>query len=320
LAGLHRERDNLRAALTWSTGPDGDPEVLIGLCESLWHYWDVRGSRSEGVRWLTAALAVVDPTRPARMALLSAAALLRLGRAEFAAAEALAREQHGLALAAEDRRWEGDALGLIATVAWAQGRFDRAQQLYEDGIGASLAGGDLWRAAMEEAQLARLHRDRCEPDAARALAELAAAHADDVGEELARGLARDVAASIEHRWGEHAAAKLLAEEALEHYRLVGYREGEASSLHLYGRIALAENDRTRAEECFARSLLVCRRIGHHAGVAAALESLAELTDGPASARLRDRAAAVRSLIGVTVPPTDRRPPPSSPPAASVADA
>ena len=320
LACLHRERDNLRAALTWAASPDGDPAVLVGLCESLWHYWDVRGSRSEGVRWLTAALAVVDPTRPERMGLLSATALLRLGRAEFAATEELAREQHRLALAAGDHRWEGDALALVATVAWARGRFDRAQQLYEDGIAASLAGGDLWRAAMEEAQLARLHRDRCEPDAARALAERAAAHADEVGEELARGLARDVAASIEHRWGEHAAAKLLAAEALEHYRLVGYREGEASSLHLSGRIALAEHDPTRAERCFARSLLVCRRIGHHAGVAAALESLAELAAEPTSARLREEAAAVRAEIGVVAPRPDGPPPPDLRGPSSAADA
>jgi tetratricopeptide (TPR) repeat protein len=257
------------------------------------------------------------------MGLLSATALLRLGRAEFAATEALAREQHRLACAAGDHRWEGDALGLIATVAWARGRFDRAQQLYEDGIAASLAGGDLWRAAMEEAQLARLHRDRREPDAARALAVRATAHADEVGEELARGLARDVAASIEHRWGEHTAAKRLAAEALEHYRLVGYREGEASSLHLSGRIALAEHDRTRAERCFTRSLLVCRRIGHHAGVAAALESLAELAAEPASARLLAEAAAVRAEIGVVTPRPDGRPRPTSPDrrgAAAAADA
>ena len=134
---------------------------------------------------------------------------------------------------------------LRATVAWARGAFDRAQQLYEDGVAASLAAGDLWRAAMEEAQLARLHRDRREPDAARALADRAAEHADAVGEELARGLARDVAASIEHRWGDRTVAKRLAAEALAHYRLVGYREGEASALHLSGRIALADGDTRR---------------------------------------------------------------------------
>jgi predicted ATPase len=278
LADLHRERDNLRAALEWAASPDGEPEVLVGLGEGLWHYWDVRGSRSEGLRWLGAALAVVGPDRPERMALLSAAALLHLGRAEFAATEVLAGEEGELAVRCGDRRWEGDALALRATVAWARGAFDRAQQLYEDGVAASLAAGDLWRAAMEEAQLARLHRDRREPDAARALADRAAEHADAVGEELARGLARDVAASIEHRWGDRTVAKRLAAEALAHYRLVGYREGEASALHLSGRIALADGDHRRATRQLGRALRVYRRIGHRAGVAAALTSLADVAE------------------------------------------
>ena len=282
LADLHRERDNLRAALEWAAGPDGEPQVLVELGESLWHYWDVRGSRGEGLRWLTAALATVGPDRPERMTLLSAAALLHQGRAEFAATEVRAAELRRLAVRAGDHRWEGDALALRATVAWARGSFDRAQQLYEDAVVASLAGGDVWRAAMEEAQLARLHRDRCEPDAARALAERATLHADAVGEELARGLARDVAASIEHRWGNPAAAKRLVSEALTHYRLVGYREGEASALHLSGRVALAEGDRRRAARQLGRSLRVYRSIGHRAGVALALDSLAELADHPPS--------------------------------------
>jgi predicted ATPase/DNA-binding SARP family transcriptional activator len=298
LAGLHRERDNLRAALTWAASADGNREVLVGLCESLWHYWDVRGSRGEGVRWLTAALEVVDAQQPQRISLLSAAGLLQLGRAEFAATEVLAREQHRLAVAAGDRRWEGDALSLTATVAWARGRYDRAQQLYEDGIAASLAGADLWRAAMAEAQLARLHRDRHEPDAARALADRAAVHADEVGEELARGLARDVAASIEHRWGDPGEAGRLAEVAFERYRNVGYREGEASILLLFGRIALAGGDPARAGRCLAHALRTYRHIGHHAGVAAALDALAALAEEPTSGRLRAEAATVRTEIGV----------------------
>ncbi|HEX3258634.1 MAG TPA: BTAD domain-containing putative transcriptional regulator [Pseudonocardia sp.] len=315
LDDLHRERDNLRAALEWAAGPDGEPEVLVGLGECLWHYWDVRGSRGEGLRWLGAALAAVGPDRLERMALLSAAALLHLGRAEFAATEALATEQGTLAVRAGDRWWEGDALSLRATVAWARGAFDRAQQLYEDGIAASLHGGDVWGAALAEAQLARLHRDRREPDAARALADRAAEHADAVGEELARGLARDVAASIEHRWGDRAVAKRLAAEALAHYRLVGYREGEASALHLSGRIALADGDHRRATRQLGRALRVYRRIGHPAGVAAALTSLADVAElsaaeqaerAEAGAPVGSAAPAALAEVAERIPPTAAR--------------
>jgi tetratricopeptide (TPR) repeat protein len=222
--------------------------------------------------------------------------LLHLGRAEFAATETLAGEQLGLARTADLPAWAGDALALRATVAWARGHFDRARQLYEDGIAASIAGGDRWRAATAQAQLARLHRDRDEPDAAYEAARRSLALSTEVGEELARGLAHDVLASLEHRWGDLAAARRLVEEALTHYRLVGYQEGEAPALHLVGRIALAAGERDRARSALLRSLQLCRRIGLRAGSVAALDGLAAGT--AAATWLTADAAALRAEIGL----------------------
>ncbi|MBO0876002.1 MAG: winged helix-turn-helix domain-containing protein, partial [Pseudonocardia sp.] len=218
LEKLHIERDNLRAALEWGFGRGGDGRTGVLLAGCLWHYWDVFGAREEGLRWLHAALTMVDAERAdQRMPLLSAAALLHLGRAEFAATTRLATEQLSLSRAEGNRIWEGDALAMLATIDWAQGWFDRAQQRYEDGIAASLVGGDRWRAAMAEAQLARLHRDRYEPDAARQVALRSRVHAEEVGEGLARGLALDVLASLEHRWGDDHTARKLVADALEQY-------------------------------------------------------------------------------------------------------
>lgn len=313
LARLHRERANLLAALEWAFGPNGDPDVGARLTGCLWHYWDLRGTRGEGLHWVHTALDAVG-AEPAvrRLPLLSAGALLHMGGAEFDATAELAAELLTLARRTGHRVWEGDALSMTATTAWAQGRFDQAQQLYEDAIAAALAGGGVWRAAMAEAQLARLHRDRNEPDAARAAALRSLAHAQQVGEELARGLALDVLASIEHRWGTVAAARRLVEEALAHYRLVDYREGEASGLHLVGRIALGAGEPERAQVAFERSLQLCRQIGHRAGTAAALEGLADATaaaggtttadgvtaDRLEADRLRAAASALRAEIGV----------------------
>jgi tetratricopeptide (TPR) repeat protein len=303
LAVLHRERAHLRGALEWTFGPDGEAGLGGRLVRSLWHYWDLRGARAEGLRWVHAALGGAAADRSAeRLPLLSAAALLHLGRAEFEATATAATEQLDLARLTADRAWEGDALRMLATVAWARGGFDRAQQLYEDAARASLAGGDLWRAAMGEAQLARLHRDRREPDAATVMALRARAHADQVGEELARGLAVDVLASLEHLWGDASDARQLVARALEHYRSVTYREGEASAGALAGRIALAAGDLTAARAEFERSRWLCRRIGHRAGVVAALEGLAEVARAAAdvgeACRLGVEAAALRAEIGL----------------------
>jgi predicted ATPase/DNA-binding SARP family transcriptional activator len=312
LERLHAERDNLRAALRWCFGAGGDPGRGARLVGCLWHYWDLRGAREEGLHWVHNALATVGPDLPGRrMPLLSAGALLHLGRADFVATAHLAAEQLALARDNAHRAWEGDALAMLATIDWARGRFDRAQQRYEDAVGAVLAGGDLWRAAMAEAQLARLHRDRHEPDAARAVALRSLAHAEAVGEELARGLALDVLASAEYRWGSDAEARRLVEDALAHYRLVHYREGEASALQLAGAIALRSHTCGPARDAFRQSLELCRRIGHRAGTAAALEGLAAVasTSGEQSeaTELTRAAAALRAEIGLPGP-TDEQPP------------
>jgi predicted ATPase/DNA-binding SARP family transcriptional activator len=301
LARLHAERDNLRAALDWCFG--ADPERGVQLVNCLWHYWDLQGVRDEGLHWLHLALAVVGPDRPdRRLPLLSAAALLHVGRADLAETERHATEQLALSRPRGTRRWEGDALALLATVDWARGHFDRAHRRYEDGISASLAAGDIWGAALAEAQLARLHRDRNEPDAARLLALRALGHAQDVGEDVALGLALDVLASVEHRWGDETEAGRLVAEALAHYRGVRYREGEASALSLAGAIALRAGRAADARDSFRAALELCRRIGHRAGTAGALEGIADVAaasgEPDEAAVLRTEAAALRAEIGV----------------------
>jgi predicted ATPase len=303
LVRLQTERDNFRAALEWAFGPAGDEGLGVRLVTCLWHPWDVRGARGEGLHWVHTALHAVRPDAgPDRLPLLSAGALLHLGRAEFTEVATLAGEQLALARATGARAWEGDALALAATVAWARGEFDRAQHLYEDGVAASLSGGDRWRAALAEAQLARLHRDRDEPDAARSVVLSALRHAEGVGEHLARGLAVDVLASLEHRWGDVVVAARLVDGALEHYRAVGYREGEASALQLAGRIALSSGERERAREAFEQALALCRRIGHRSGSATAMEGMAAVAadagEDDLALLLLGAASALRKEIGV----------------------
>jgi tetratricopeptide (TPR) repeat protein len=307
LERLHTERDNLRSVLAWCF--DADPERGVRLVGCLWHYWDLRGARDEGLHWVHAALAAVGPGSPdQRMPLLAAGALLHIGRADLAETERLASEQLALSEPRGDRCWEGEALAMLATVDWARGRFDRARQRYEDGIEASLAGNDVWNAALAEAQLARLHRDRQEPDAARLVALCSLAHAEDVGEDVARGLALDVLASLELRWGDDAEAGRLVSDALALYRGVHYREGEASALCLLGEIAMRAGRAAAARDAFRSALELCRRIGHRAGTAGALEGLADVATMSGAVDeatvLAEEAASLRAKIGV--PRTSRR--------------
>lgn len=308
LARLHREHDNFRAALEWSFEPDGDPGLGASLVRCLFFPWDLRGARGEGLHWVHAGLTAIGEHRPAeRLPLLSAGALFHAGQADFDACTTLAVEQLALARTTGARAWEGDALAMVATMAWARGEFEQARPLYEDAVAASLAGGDLWRASLEEAQLARLHRDNDDPTAAMTVALRALTHAREVGEALACGLALDVLASLEHRRGDIRSARHLVHEALDHYELIGYIEGEASALHLAGRLALASHEPHTARETFTRSLHRSQRIGHREGTALTLEGLAAVAtatdDDEGAVLLLGSASALRRELGIPPPPT-----------------
>ncbi len=62
-AQLARAGDDLRAALRGALG--SEPDAAIRLAAALWRYWHDSGDRTEGIRWLTAALAeTLTPTVP----------------------------------------------------------------------------------------------------------------------------------------------------------------------------------------------------------------------------------------------------------------
>ena len=53
---LALEHDNLRAALTWLTGPAEDGPNAARLAAALWPFWFARGYPVEGIEWLQAAV------------------------------------------------------------------------------------------------------------------------------------------------------------------------------------------------------------------------------------------------------------------------
>lgn len=308
---LRAENENVRAALEWSFSPVGDAQLGAAMAGRLWHVWDLSGARSEGLHWLDAGLQVVDHSHPEeRMSLLAAATLLRLGLGDFKAANLLATEQLELALIVGNRQWEGDALTRLGTVAWARGDLQTAKPLYGKAVEVLGGAGDPWRLAIAEVHLARVQRDSGELNEANLTGEAALSQARQVGEDTVLGFALDVLASIAHRLHRSELASRLVEDALAHYRAVGYREGEASGLHMAGRLLLERGRNATAEQTFREALDLCSRIGHRAGIATSLEDLAQVMaaagDDLGAATLLGAAAARREAIGVPMPTTERR--------------
>ena len=95
---LEAEHDNLRAAMRWALGPDGDPELGLRLSGALAWFWRVRSHLSEGRRWLADALAPsrrpdVEDARSARLRIkaLNGLGLLAYAQSELAVAKTCSR-------------------------------------------------------------------------------------------------------------------------------------------------------------------------------------------------------------------------------------
>jgi predicted ATPase/DNA-binding SARP family transcriptional activator len=308
---IRAESENLRAALQWAFGPDGDGQLGAQMAALLWHPWDLTGARAEGLHWIDAGLKVVESSEPGRrMRLLAAATLLRLGLGEIDTAHGLATQQLGLARAHGDRRWEGDALTRTGMIAWTRGDLLTAAVQFAQAVNALRAAQDRWRESIALAHLARVRRDARELSAAQATAEEALTAARLVGEDTILGFALDVLGSVLQQRGRSGPAGELVGEALAHYRAIGYREGEASALQATGRLLLDRGDPEAATQALGSALELCLRLGHRGGVTASLEGLAQafLASGAdvQAAIFFGAAAAQRDLLGAPAPTAQRR--------------
>jgi DNA-binding CsgD family transcriptional regulator len=103
---------------------------------------------------------------------------------------------------------------------------------------------------------------------------LAEARADDFP--MTYGLALCGLARIAHGRADHARARALYEEGLSELLEVGGMPQVALTHAALGWLALEEGDAQRARGCFAQSLELATRLGHHEALVAALEGVAAL--------------------------------------------
>lgn len=341
---LESEHDNLRAALDWSLPATqarrdetsvrrpagGEPaqtattenEHLAGarLAAILGRFWYLRGHLHEGRGWLTRALSglnVGDSLTTDDREYLWIRAWLLFGLGELIAAtdgvlQAIDYLQEGLAIF---RRLDNPrnvifALHRLGETLFEAGKFAQGEAYMEESLVLSRQLGETWLIGRSLSILA-----------SRRLGEGAYAQAEALATE-ALGLFRsgrdsgavvyllNLVGSLAAKRGELDRAMSLLEEALTLNRtMTRLRMGAAWTLRNLGGVALLCGDTRAATAYFEESLILRQEMRQLAGMAWAIEGLAEVAiqhnDRPRAVRLLGAAAGLRTTAGAEMDEPDR---------------
>jgi predicted ATPase/DNA-binding SARP family transcriptional activator len=308
---LHRDQDNLRAALTWTHHHDS--RHGIRLAGALGRYWRLRGRYAEGREWLQAAVSAAEPgdgdgggaPLAAQAKALTALGTLEFLQCEYGPAADRLRRAVLLHTTVGDHRGVAAALQSLGSIAREQGRYAEAHHHHDD----SLA---LWRRLGEPAGVARAIKAKgftawLEGDHPRArdLSRDALRRFQDLGDsEGTVGALVDLAAAT-LRGGEPAGARPLLQQALTIAGRLDLTEATAWATEQLALIDTAAGRTGDAVTLLRRSLTLHHDLGDRWRTASVLHALAGVLADPATgARLIAVADRVRHSIGTPVPPAD----------------
>ena len=328
---LEREHDNLRAALEWSNGEEGDSEVTLRLAGALWWFWYVRGYFSEGFGWLGESLSEekisaaedkassrdddasseVGATTLVRARVLYRAGSLAWYQGDYERAQSLCEESLDLLRQLEDKGGIASSLIILGLVTASQGDYERAVAMCEESLSLLRELGDKWSIASALFILGEvLVRYQEDFERTTDLCQESLGLFRELGDRWGIANALRVLAVVVGYQGDYGRAMELCGESLSLLRELGDKGGGiANSLRILGRVAYYQGDYARALELYKESLILLRELGDKAGIAECLEGLVGVAvagEKPErAAKLSGAAEALRQAIGALPMPSDR---------------
>jgi tetratricopeptide (TPR) repeat protein len=274
---LEIERDNFRAALTW-TVERGSPELGLRLAGALWPFWSARDFLGEGREWLARVLVApgADAPTAARAEALAGACMLANSMGDDLLLLRLAEENLAICRTLGDRPGIACAVLSLARRAMNAGDHVRAEELGAEARVRAREAGAAWVTAEAlstpgEAALARgdypLARERI-----------------DEGLRILRNLGdwRSVAGTL---WspgiaachqGDYGAARAYFQEAVAISRELRSGHSLSLSLAFLGGLARLEGDFDQSRTVLEESLILARRTGNQIATGVALLNLGSL--------------------------------------------
>lgn len=249
LRRLDTEASNLRAAVAWSIGDDGDPRTGMKLTGALGWYWVLRGELATA-RQATAALLSGNPEQSPEDAapVLYTAAAVAWKYGDLEAARDFAGRSIGLFRSLNEPRRLAFALAVRGLVAVSLQSIEDAVSYHTESLALFQRSGYRWGAAYAHSNLGDVLFER----------------------------------------GEVEAARQHYDEALAEFTRENDPWGTAIVLHTLGNVALRQGDLSRAGDCYGRSVELSRRIGNGIEAARSLIGRAAVALGTGDAAAAER--------------------------------
>lgn len=298
---LEGEHDNLRAALEWSLGQQGD-DAGLRLAAVLAPYWHARGYLTEGREWLERARAQEGAaTESLRMSALVAAARLAFAQDDFAGTKMLLEEAVPLVRAAGDRQALALSLAWLGHATWHQGERARGVALCEESLVLARTLDDPWSAAVVYVEVATVAVHEGDRDRAGPLLEDSVERFRTAGDTAGIAYCLYQLGSLALTLADYRRAAALIEESLTLQRRLGRKPSVAASLGRLGRIALLQGHYDRAVALLEDGVALAEELGKKEDTAVrkvgvGLAALAQ-GDFERAARLFEESLALRREFG-----------------------
>ena len=305
MAQLENAHDNIRAALAWSLGADGEFTIGITLAGLLGWFWLMSGRLEEAASWYGEVLARRDENdnSVAWAMVLHGSALQLWGRADLG--QAAAREEPAVEIfrSAGDHRWLTYSLSLLARVRTGQGRLAEARALLDQArtVWGTVQNtyGQPFDAYLRyyQGSAALMQGDA---GTAETLFQSSLRDLEISGDAMARGVVLGSLGLLAAQRGEHAEARARFAAGLPLLRS-GNDEWDLALLLLNSGLEEAAVAPATAGPLLAEALRTWRRLGGTAGMALALAGLGEVAAGRGAA---DRAGRLFGAGGALLPGGD----------------
>jgi predicted ATPase len=280
---LERAQDNIRAALAWSKGADGELAVAVDLAGALGWFWLVSGRQQEAESRYAELLArrpAADDTL-AWAKVLHGSALQLWGLGDVGQAAELEESAVAIFRAAGERRWLSYGLALLAQVRTGQQRMPEAQALLEEArvvwSQVETTYGQHFDAYLRY-YLGSAALVQGDADAARAHLEASLRELEAAEDDMARGVVLGSLGLLAAQQGQHAKARARFAEGLPLLR-GGSDQWDLALLLLNSGLEETQAASPAAGPLLAEALRAWQQLRGTAGVALALAGLGEVAAG-----------------------------------------